>query len=316
MGAVVFGVFALSPPAQPSQAAPSPSTHSIPGGFMQTAGVDTQCFDGTGFTCAGGGYNGTSGQIGGNGWASWQYWSFGTLGPAGTGSRHNCTTYVAYRLQQNGYAYPGWTDNATGWDTDANGTPVDQNPVVGAIAQWNSGTGHVAYVEEVTADYIVTTSDSLGGGTDRQKISRTSAYMPDNFIHFKDAAPPPSPYIGHIVQWSDGTAWLVGPDGNRRWIKDERTYYCLIARGVPLSGVLDAATLNALPDLTGVRAQCPPGDINTDGVVNVIDLSYLLTNYGKSYASAGYNGNADLNDDGHSDIIDVSVMMSNWGRRG
>jgi surface antigen len=166
---------------------PSGSVHSIPGGNMSSGGVFTLCYDSSGFSCAGGGYNGTSGQIGGNGWTTGQYWSYGSSGPNGT--RHNCTTYAAYRLQQNGVPYPGWTDNANGWDDKAwaRGTQVDQTPAVGAIAQWNGGSaGHVAYVEVVTDTYIETTSDSFGGGTDRQRISRTSSYSPDNFIHFKD----------------------------------------------------------------------------------------------------------------------------------
>ena len=69
---------------------------------------------------------------------------------------------------------------------------MDQNPIVGSIAQWNNG--HVAYVEAVSGTYIVTTSDSYGGGTDRLKIMWASKYMPDNFIHFKDT------YLGAIVQ--------------------------------------------------------------------------------------------------------------------
>lgn len=187
-GFAAFGV------ANPADASPSGSTHSIPGGNMHSGGVDTLCYDATGFSCAGAGYNGTSGQIGGNGWTTSQYWSYGSAGPNGT--RHNCTTYAAYRLQQNGYGYPGWTDNANGWDTQAyaHGTVVDQTPAVGAIAQWNGGTaGHVAYVEVVTDSYIETTSDSYGGGTDHQRIDRSSGYMPDNFVHFKDQATPPPP---------------------------------------------------------------------------------------------------------------------------
>lgn len=170
----------------PASAAPSSTTHSIPGGGMNSGGVTSLCYDATGFSCAGGGYNGTPGQIGGNGWTTNLYWSWGSAGPNGT--RHNCTTYAAYRLQQNGYAYPGWTDNATNWDTQASnhGVIVDQTPAVGAIAQWNAGTGHVAYVESVTDTYIETTSDSYGGGTDHLRIQRSSGYMPDNFIHFRD----------------------------------------------------------------------------------------------------------------------------------
>ncbi len=154
---------------------------------MNSGGVTSLCYDKTGFSCAGGGYNGTSSQIGGNGWTTAEYWAWGSPGPNGT--RHNCTTYAAYRLQQNGYHYPGWTSNANGWAVSASkdGVTVNQTPAVGAIAQWNKGDGHVAYVEVVTSSYIETTSDSYDGGTDHLRISLNSAYMPDNFIHFKDA---------------------------------------------------------------------------------------------------------------------------------
>lgn len=160
--------------------------HSIPARAMHSSGVETQCYDPSGFTCAGGGYNGTSAQIGGLGWSAATYWNHGSSGASGT--RHNCTTYAAFRLQQNGYAYPQWHDNANGWARQSalRGVSVDQTPAVGAIAQWNSGDGHVAYVEVVTGTYIITTSDSFNGGTDRQQILRSSSYMPDNFIHFKD----------------------------------------------------------------------------------------------------------------------------------
>ncbi|MGH3252026.1 MAG: CHAP domain-containing protein [Trebonia sp.] len=179
------------------------------------------CTNPTGFTCAGAGYNGTSSQIGGNGWTTAQYWKFGSAGPNGT--LHNCTTYAAYRLQRNGYAYPGWTSNANLWAANAqsHGVAVNQTPAVGSIAQWNSGTGHVAYVEAVTATYIITTSDSYqipkgtAYGTDRLQIARNSAYMPDNFIHFKDApavpqalpALPASPKVAATTATSAVLTW-------------------------------------------------------------------------------------------------------------
>jgi surface antigen len=62
---------------------------------------------------------------------------------------------------------------------------------VGSVAQWNSG--HVAYVEAVTPQYIEITSDNYqpydvdmlpGGFTDSFDISRNSPAMPDNFVHF------------------------------------------------------------------------------------------------------------------------------------
>jgi hypothetical protein len=100
-----------------------------------------------------------------------------------------------FRLQQNGAGFPGWTDDATGWDAKATayGTAVDQTPAPGAIAQWNSGYGHVAYAETVGNGYIETTSDSYGGGTDHLRIALSFGHSPDNYIHFKDTAPPQPP---------------------------------------------------------------------------------------------------------------------------
>src|SRR4051794_25198325 len=112
---LTIGVLAVAVPS--AEAGPSGSTHPIPGNGQNSGGVSSLCYDATGFSCAGGGYNGGSAQIGGGGWLPSQYWSYGSSGP--NGSRHNCTTYIAYRLQQNGFAYPGWTDNATNWDTQA-----------------------------------------------------------------------------------------------------------------------------------------------------------------------------------------------------
>ncbi len=174
--------------AQASVLSVSHSTHPIPGDGQDSGGVTSLCFDATGFSCAGAGYNGTSAQIGGQGWSPSQYWAYGSPGPNGT--RHNCTAYAAYRLQRNGYAFPGWTANADDWAAQAadHGVTVNQTPAVGAIAQWNRSTGHVAYVEAVTSTYIETTSDSYEGGTDHLRILLSSAYMPDNFIHFKDVA--------------------------------------------------------------------------------------------------------------------------------
>src|SRR4051812_47653108 len=74
--------------------------------------------DWAGYSCmAGTGYSGQSV------WGSW-------------GPGHNCVSYAAYRLQQNGAAKPwsGQIGNANEWDEKARaaGWPVDTNPVVGS----------------------------------------------------------------------------------------------------------------------------------------------------------------------------------------
>jgi cell division protein FtsN len=49
-----------------------------------------------------------------------------------------------------------------------------------------------------------------------------------------------------------------------------------------------------------------PGDLNGDGVVNIFDLSILLSNWGTS------NPDADINNDGTVNIFDLSILLSNW----
>src|SRR4051812_44452108 len=49
-----------------------------------------------------------------------------------------------------------------------------------------------------------------------------------------------------------------------------------------------------------------PGDLNNDNVVNAIDLSTLLSNYGTSNAAG------DANSDGAVNAIDLSIVLSHY----
>jgi hypothetical protein len=50
-----------------------------------------------------------------------------------------------------------------------------------------------------------------------------------------------------------------------------------------------------------------PSDLNSDGIVDSIDLSILVSRWGSSDATA------DINSDGTVDALDLSVLVSNWG---
>ncbi|HUB93943.1 MAG TPA: polysaccharide deacetylase family protein [Verrucomicrobiae bacterium] len=52
-----------------------------------------------------------------------------------------------------------------------------------------------------------------------------------------------------------------------------------------------------------------PGDINGDGKVDALDLSVLLSNWGKTGATAAQG---DLNGDGTVDALDLSILLTNW----
>jgi len=120
-------------------------------------------------------------------------------------------------------------------------------------------------------------------------------------------------YVGSIVQYAQppqNPSWIVGRDLQRRYVHDSRTYFCLRGRGVPDVGALPSATLNLMPDLTNIWAQCPPGDIDQDGRVSIYDLSILLSYYPPKPSSL----KADDNYDGVVDIFDLSILLSNYGR--
>ena len=57
-----------------------------------------------------------------------------------------------------------------------------------------------------------------------------------------------------------------------------------------------------------------PGDINRDGDVNILDLSILLANFGKSGIAIA-DMSADINEDGDVNILDLSILLANFGKR-
>jgi hypothetical protein len=54
------------------------------------------------------------------------------------------------------------------------------------------------------------------------------------------------------------------------------------------------------------------GDLNEDSKVNVLDLSILLSNYGKP-ASQATNPASDINNNGTVDILDLSILLAHYG---
>ncbi|GIG23257.1 hypothetical protein Cch01nite_39810 [Cellulomonas chitinilytica] len=116
-------------------------------------------------------------------WAS--YW--------GQAGGHNCTNYVAWRLQSLGVASFLTRGNAEGWArmAAAAGITVDHSPSVGAIAQWDANAGgmtsagHVAYVEAVSGDTVTISEDAWNGGaqTGPFRWRNITASTPSHYLH-------------------------------------------------------------------------------------------------------------------------------------
>ncbi len=55
------------------------------------------------------------------------------------------------------------------------------------------------------------------------------------------------------------------------------------------------------------------GDINQDGLVNILDAGVMAYDYGATVGSPRYNPYADINGDGIINILDVGVLSANYG---
>jgi hypothetical protein len=84
---------------------------------------------------------------------------------------------------------------------------------------------------------------------------------------------------------------------------DAGTYDVLIT-GQTGSVTSDSATLKAtfIPD------------INRDGLVDVVDLLWLVSSFGAASGDAHYNPACDLDGDGSVDVADLLLMVEDWGR--
>jgi surface antigen len=166
------------------------------------------------------------------------------------------------------------TGDAKKWYGTAahNGLPVGTTPVVGAVFVETDGLfGHVGVVTGIVNPTTFTTNEMNGGSVWTDYNTGKTNEFGHYFPHTRNTGPTmffiyqpgtqPGAWIGHIVQWdadtkAQKTAWMVGPDGKRRWIPTIAIYGCLKSHGVPGPDPLPAATLDLYPDLTGQWETC------------------------------------------------------------
>jgi hypothetical protein len=120
------------------------------------------------------------------------------------------------------------------------------------------------------------------------------------------------------VSLSAGTYWLafLPSDDNLTSVRaadgsSSARYYSYAYGTLPgtfsTNAQSDSSHWSFYATLNGSGGLSKPADLNSDGVVNITDLSILLSSWNTTSATA------DINKDGTVNILDLSILLSNYG---
>ena len=117
--------------------------------------------------------------------------------------------------------------------------------------------------------------------------------------------------IGLSAKGSQITAWLKTPGGSWQSVisTSDSTLPAAGYIGVELTGGVRTHGFDDFSGGTSLSITQKPGDLNSDGLVNITDLSILLSNYGKPATPS----QGDINGDGNCTILDLSILLSKYG---
>lgn len=185
-------------------------------------------------------------------------WSInGSIGDSWGFVLRNCTSFVAWRLQErnrmagfgNRFRGEHW-GNAENWDDVARrlGYRVDSTPAIGAVAQSDAGrVGHVAWVSAIGPGTV--TIEEYNHATPGGYGSRTVPVGEFRYLHLDDVAP--SPLVGSdraVVSVPDGLgeSWTARVDDRGTlWLaRPGRPAQAVGPRGAFSSVVAPALTLD------------------------------------------------------------------------
>ena len=169
------------------------------------------------------------------------------------------------------------------------GAWVDENTVIGYVGHTGNTSGcafnHLHYAESYSMDFwsgavdpgpftscvgsqLTTYPNSWGVESWNGLPGQTFVARNDGSGCAASPTPGPTPSTGptlastraNIVSWRNGdgsvTSWFVTLGGERRWIPDAATYWCLRGHGSADLGSQPSSTLDSLPD-RGRWAWCP-----------------------------------------------------------
>lgn len=207
--------------------------------------------------------------------------------------KRNCTSFVAHRLRSvNGVSFTNqykglsrW-GHAAMWDDSARsaGIRVNTTPARGAVAQWDGGYGHVAWISEVRdagRTIVVEEYNYRGDGRySSRTLTRGSAGWPSAFIHVKDlsGSTDARSYAGSMVRRPDGAVYLVKDDGRRYHVPSGGDFQALRNNGVALQN-LTTEQVNAIPG-SGQQARVRRHDDPTIGGPSRWITAYNGTSHG------------------------------------
>ena len=110
--------------------------------------------------------------------------------------------------------------------------------------------------------------------------------------------------------------WFSG-----RWYTQRAVDYIAAVNGIladrtwETTAFKNSQPVNTIPegsnDTGGGGSQPKEGDVNGDDKVTIVDLSILLSNYGRTSGVSRAQG--DLNGDGRVNVTDLSVLLRNYG---
>jgi hypothetical protein len=157
--------------------------------------------------------------------------------------------------------------------------------------------------------------DATGpGGGPGAKVAETSEITP--VVGWNTANTTAHPTL------AAGTYWLAYlPSSNALQFKEQSTgstkQYGFTYGTLPATFSTAPTSLTAhwslYASFTTGSSSTKTGDLNGDNVVNIFDLSILLSNYGKAQSQSN-NAKTDLNNDGTINIFDLSILLSNYGK--
>ena len=118
-----------------------------------------------------------------------------------------------------------------------------------------------------------------------------------------------------FIEWSEGSAYLVGGVGNGDGTLKTVTFEVLDVKAstVGLSGYLVGTNgLRSIPIFESASVTVPVlGDVNRDGTVNILDLVAVAASFGKPVSEDG--NPADVNEDGIVNVVDLVKVAGALG---